>query len=239
MAPIGPIGKEHWLTQLLEQQPDVTHTDLWTVIKPVHHFIRGMIVYDFPEKKGLLGTWDVRSLWVPGASTELEGSIDFGIPFYREGPVTVVDIIAPMPHDIFRERIEQITLPYLRSIDSMGTLYRESVRNRGNLMSDSPESLFHLELAMGNFDTARQLLERHRDDWFHKPVNYFEEEDAEHTRQLCRLLDHENYSGIALLFHEWEALNVERREIDHIWETTPFPFEPGYREWRQRPGNSG
>lgn len=52
---MAPIGKEHWLTQRLEQQPDVVQTKLWTVVKPVHHFVRRIMAFDARRKTGSTG----------------------------------------------------------------------------------------------------------------------------------------------------------------------------------------
>lgn len=222
---VAPIGKRHWLNQLLEQQPDVVHSGLWMVVKPVRHFLRGMTVYDLGGKKGLTGAWSVQGLWTPGMSNELDGYIGSRLPFRKQGPVIIIDVVQSPPDDFFREKIEQTTLPCLRSIDSMEALYRESMRKRADLISDSPETHFCFELAMGHFDTARGLLSRHRDNWFHKPVDYFDDEDAERVRRLCSLLEAENYRAIAKMLHASEASNVKNLKLKHLWEPSPFPFE--------------
>ena len=49
----SPIGGEHWLTRWLEQQHGLIHTGLWTVVKPVRHFVRRMMLYDVPENGAL------------------------------------------------------------------------------------------------------------------------------------------------------------------------------------------
>jgi hypothetical protein len=137
------INNEHWLTQHLEQQPDLVHTNPWTVVKPVRHFVRKIMAYDVPEKNGLYGVWSVESLWAPLFPIELEGVIGFSVR--RLEGATFISLEAmppPLAHDVFRQRIEDAVLPYLRSIDSMERLYQEIAQRQANLVEAVPQSIF-------------------------------------------------------------------------------------------------
>jgi hypothetical protein len=231
---VAPIGKDHWLTQLLlKQQPDLVHTDYGIVVVPIGHFRREMIIYDFPDQTGMGGAWDVLGLWSPDRPSVLEDFIGVGIPFHKDGPVTVMGVVPPMPYDLFREQVEVNVLPYLRSINSMERLYSEYNRTRKRLLSDSPDQHFQLALATGNLGEALKLLSRHRAEWFRDPVDYFDEDSVENTRQLCRLLEANNYAGLARVFHGWEERIVANSEMTAVWQPAPFPFEPGYEDWKR------
>jgi hypothetical protein len=225
-AMVLPINREHWLTRQLERQRDMIHTNLWTVVKPVHHFVRRITAYDVPEKNGLYGVWSIQSLWAPLFPTELEGAIGFSMrPL--EGPIAISleTIPAPLDYQVFCEHLDDAVLPYLRSVDSMERLYQEVKRRQADAVADALESKFCFDLAMGNFDAAREVAARQRAHWFQKQDDHFDEQEMEQVRQLCRFLDEGSYGAIALCLHEWEASAVESANLDGVWEPTRFPFE--------------
>ena len=48
---------------------------------------------------------------------------------------------------------------------------------------------------------------------------------VERVRELLARVETRNRAAIAELLHDWERLQVEKREIAHLWEPTPFPVE--------------
>jgi hypothetical protein len=165
-------------------------------------------------------------LWAPLFPTELEGAIGFSMrPL--EGPIAISmkSMPAPLEYQAFRVRLDDAVLPYLRSIDSMERLYQEITHNRADAVAGALESKFCLDLALGNFDAAREVLARQRAHWFRKQDDHFDEQEMEQVRQLCRFLDEGSYGAIALCLHEWEASAVKSADLHGVWEPTRFPFE--------------
>ena len=232
----SPIGGEHWLTRWLERH-GLIHSGLWTVVKPVRHFVRRMTAYDLPEKGALYGVWSIQSLWAPLFPTELEDTIGFRTSFPQGEAILISPELMPLPigYEAFQEHVETAILPFLRSVDSLERFYRLTA---GQANPVTPHSNFCLELAMGNFDAARKQMARQRSDWSQKQDDYFDEGELEQIRQLCRLLDDANYGAIARTLHEWEALTAEYSDLKNIWEPSPFPFEPDYGEWLRRTRNA-
>ncbi|RJG46910.1 hypothetical protein [Mesorhizobium sp. DCY119] len=235
---MAPIGKEHWLTQRLEQQPDVVQTKLWTVVKPVHHFVRRIMAYDIREKNGLYGVWSIHSLWAPSSPIELENTTGFSTPLPQGEVIVIYPDLLPKPiqYEAFEDTVRDEVLPFLRSINTMERFYHEITNRPANLNTNTPDSKFCLELAMGHFDAASTLLAQHRDHWFRKQDDDFDEQELDQIRQLYRFLDDGNYAAIALHLHEWEASVAEHSELDGLWEPSPFPFEPEYEDWARKSG---
>lgn len=233
-----PIGKDHWLTQWLERLPDLAHAGLWTVVRPVHHFARGVLVYDAVEGGGFRGVWRIANLWAFDWSWQLQDTIGYETPSPRGTTVVVIEKIPPpIPDALFQQQLVQNTLPFLRSVNSMEQLHRLFMARREPDRLD-PVQHFRIELAMGNFAAARELVSSHRDEWFGGEVDYFDEDEVERTRLLCALLDSEDYRGIARVFHKWEATVAEGLELEAVWEPSPFPFEEDYEEWVRRSQHS-
>lgn len=184
----------------------------------------------------MYGVWSVQSLWAPLFPTELEDTIGFSTSLNQGEAILISPKSMPEPiqYETFRGYVENTVLPFLRSMDSVERFYREITTKQANLTTHTPHSHFCLHLAMGDFDTARKLLERQRNRWFQKDDDYFVEEEIEQIRKLCRLLDDGNYAAIAQQLHDWEASVAEYSNLEDIWEPTPFPFEPGYVEWLRR-----
>ena len=131
---------------------------------------------------------------------------------------------------LLSEEVERVTLPHLRSIDSMDRLYQLTMQEPPPF-SEGYEAHFRLELAMGNFDRARALLNKHRGWWFDDDDLFDDDVPAysEQTRQLCHLFEKEEFQRIAQLFHQWEAAAAKDYGVQHLWQPSPFPFELGRR----------
>jgi len=140
-----------------------------------------------------------------------------------------------MPEDLLSEQlcadIEASVLPFFRSVTTFDKLYAYAMH--GDLQIWQRAALhFRLELAMGNFDAARMLMRWHSKRWFS------DETPAEHAneRQLCALLDANDHTGIGHCLREIEAAVVAAYKVERLWEPSPFPFEPEYKDWARKSG---
>jgi hypothetical protein len=233
-----PIGKEPWFAQRLEQKHGLIHTKLAAVVKPAHHFVRQIFLFNAPKENRLYGIWSIHSLWAPSSPTELEDTIGFSTPLPQGDAIMLIPELMPKPmeYGTFEKHIEETVLPFLRSVDSMERFYREIIDRPTNLNTNTPDSKFCLELAMGHFDAASKLLAQHRNHWFQKQDDDFDDYEIEQIRPLCRMLDDGNYGAIARHLHQWEASAAEFSDLGGLWEPSPFPFEPEYKDWARKSG---
>ncbi len=212
------------------RQPDIYQAGDWLVITPITHFLRGLWLQEFPATGDYAGFWGVRNLWGPEYYPELDGFM--GTTNYISNPRSREFPNLPETEQLklLSEEVERVTLPHLRSIDSMDRLYQLTMQQPPPF-SEGYEAHFRLELAMGNFDRARALLNKHRGWWFDDDDLFDDDVPAysEQTRQLCHLFEKEEFQRIAQLFHQWEAAAAKDYGVQHLWQPSPFPFELGRR----------
>ena len=203
------------LAPVLSRQPDVTVAKGWLVVLPVRHFLRGVWLQEYRDGTSA-PLWGIRNLWAYGVEPEIDG-------FMRPTFLDRVRTEEAISRDLCKE-VEAVTLPHLRSIDSMSRLYALTM-DQG--YPDRTESLFYLELAMGHFERARILKEKYQASWFEADDMFPGQDPADtaRTRLLCRLLAEDDITGIARSMHQWEADAAGAFNVRRLWEPTPFPFE--------------
>lgn len=203
------------LAPVLWRQPDVTVANGWLVVLPVQHFLRGVWLQELSDGTSA-PLWGIRNLWAYGVEPEIDG---FMRTTFLDRQRTEQEISQRVCTEV-----EAVTLPFLRSVDSMSRLYA-LVLDQG--IPDRTESLFYLELAMGHFDQARALKATYAASWFYFDDMFPDQDPADtaRTRLLCRLLAEDDLDGIARSLHEWEADAARAFKVKRLWEPTPFPFE--------------
>ena len=218
---------ERLLGNLLDRQPDIFRSGDWLVVTPIRHFLRGLWIQEFPKTDSFTGFWGVRNLWAPEHYPELDGFMRTTDVVSDQRRWEFFKLSESEMASALLEEAEQLTLPHLRSIDSMDRLYQLTMQEVPPF-SDAPEAHFRLELAIGNFDRARALLAQHRRWWFDDDYDLFGDDDPvyrEQTRQLCHLLEEGAFQRIAQVFHQCEAVAAKSYGVEHLWEPSPFPFE--------------
>jgi hypothetical protein len=203
------------LAPLAERNPDVVYVRDWMVVLPLQHVFRGFCL-DMTSMKGVFRpVGSIRDLLFMQISPGIDAFIDYHR--YRDGPDFYDELDEQAQSQILCRLIEEHTLPFLRSTDTLEAYYR--LRTHAlRPISSWPPMHFRLELAMGHFEIARYLARRYRDDWFSRP-------DYGTVHSLVGLLDADDHAGIAALLHEWEAVTAKNFRIERVWEPTPFPFE--------------
>jgi hypothetical protein len=203
------------LAPLAQRNPDLVYVSDWMVVLPLQHVFRG-IRLDMTSRKGIFRpVWTISDLLFVQTSPGVDGFIDYHR--YSNGPHFYDDLNEQAQSEILCRLIEEHTLPFLRSTDTLEAYYR--LRTHAlRPISLWPPMHFRLELAMGHFEIARYLARRFRDDWFSRS-------DRGTVHTLVGLLDADDHAGIATLLHEWEAVTAKNFRIEQVWEPAPFPFE--------------
>jgi hypothetical protein len=209
------------LAPVLSRHADVTVANGWLVVLPVRHFLRGVWLQNYDEGISV-PFWGIRNLWAYVHDPDVDG-------FMRPADLNRVRTEEEISHDLCKE-VEEVTLPLLRSVDSIERLYALTMEQG---YPDRTESLFHLELAMGNFDRALALRDKFAPSWF-----YFDDmfpgkdpPDLAHTRLLCGLLEESDRDGIVQRMQEREARGARAYKVKRFWEPTPCsrPFRSDAR----------
>jgi len=218
------------LGNLEGRQPDIVQAGDWLVVTPITHYLRGIWFDESPATGDFVGFWGVRNLWAPEYYAELDGFMDTTNVIFNSRSREFFNLPETEQLKLLSEEVEQVTLPHLRSIDSMDRLYQLTMQEPWPF-SEGHEAHFRLELAMGNFDRARALLIEHRGSWFDDDDVFDDDVPAysERTRQLCHLFEKGEYQRIAQLFHQWEAAAAKDYGVQHLWQPSPFPFELRHR----------
>lgn len=218
-----------FLSPILKRNGDTSIAGRFLVLCPIRHVFCGV----FLDVVGIAGAFRPRWLMFPLFSIppvlQLEDLKGVGGKYYGEE-------IFQLPEERLVEQlcsdIEIGALPFFRSITAFDNLYKYAMD--GDLQIWQHEALhFRLELAMGNFDAAEMLMRWHRKKWFSQPHS----DEYNRERQLCVLLDTKDHAGIGALLREVEVVIATNYKVQHLWEPSPFPFEPDYDEWLRRSGS--
>lgn len=229
-----PLSRiERLLEPVVERQADVVLLNDALVVKPVHHFVRSANLAEMGEHKSLIGMWSFQTLW----SLEDDAQIwDFIRAGHRLTPSECTLPFAEQAEVAWREEFESVTLPFLRKHGSIPDLL-EIAMDPKNPCSDNAYVRFYIDLAAGHFQAASETLQAHHGEWLHDRDYYWSDRDVSEDMRLRKLegsLKAQAHAEIAELLHRWEARAARRAGVEHLWEPSPFPFEPDYNEWLRR-----
>jgi hypothetical protein len=211
---------------LLERHSDLVLVGRWIFVKPVHHFVRGILIDNMLDPIKFRPRWAVIHLFQPRRSF----SLDWGEMLYNEGAdrpgswrISDPDIASAL----FRE-IEARALPALRAMkkldDYLTFVSQHSFRHH---LYEWASARIIVEVALGDLAAAQATAAANLETWS-TIRSYHDEDDREQyrrLRELSALLADNDRVGLAWLLHDWEALTVKNLKIEHLWESTPFPLE--------------
>jgi hypothetical protein len=107
---VSLIGERHWLTGWLERERGLAYANTQIVSKPVGHFLKGITVFEAPSENGFHGAWQISHLWAYRQYDLIDGSIGPDLPFFRDGPVTIIEVAnvpKPLGNDAFRDHLDR------------------------------------------------------------------------------------------------------------------------------------
>lgn len=211
---------------LLDRHADLVLMGNWIYLKPVHHFVRAVLVDRTSSADQFSPRWAAIHLFEYRQHFTLNwGSF---LSNKRSQKWGIWRTTEPNIGDALIEAIEQQALPWLRTMATLD-LYLDFVSqnlNRGHLYDRGPAQII-VHAALGHLDAARKLAEKHAELWSVDKPKFDEEDKAmlRRLRHLCALLESDDRMGLARLLHAWEAETVKNFKIEHLWEPTPFPLE--------------
>ena len=207
---------------LLQHNPDLALVGRMIVVKPVHHFLRGVFIDRSLDPDLFVLMRTIMILFEPQKSI----GFSWGGPIYAPGRVWKTsdsNLAATM-----REAIENDALPLLRPImtidDFVNFTSKERFPHEHLDLYDLTKTF--VDIARGDLAAARSICEYLSTDRAQR--RYLPDMQREYvaaTKELCPLVAANNRAGLAQLLHSFEAESVKNLKLEKLWESTPFPIE--------------
>ncbi len=218
---------------LLARNPDLALVDHFLVLKPLHHFVCGVLI---DRRSGGPEPWPVmfvrhlfeEQTWLTHHwGQELGPGRDKKWRWSEPGEI-----------EDLRCRLETEVFPHLRTIQTLDDMLNEVERVWPGLASkprrtgtdiirERPLAKLAFDVALGNLDVARLEAEHFLRRWPKIPEEASETIRAKfrHMAELSNRILADDRKSLVALLHEWEAATVRHFKMEHIWEPTPFPIE--------------
>jgi hypothetical protein len=228
------------LQPYVDRHDDLALVGRAVIIKPVRHLVRGFFVDRMSMKASLNPFWYVSLMYTPWMS---KGFSWAGYDLVRhtnlEDAATQADIFQAM----------DIAFAELRGIRDRCSAFGIKLKAYRKL-EDFPIYRGLVQVAEGDFRQAVENLSRHaasEENHVQDKLDFIEKYTRPHGRPrqrelatlesiktnlnaintLTSLLKERNQQGVATLLREWERGTATAWKIEHLWEPTAFPFEPG------------
>lgn len=234
---------KRWVKPFVASRADIVLSERALLMTPVHHVARGMYFRSTSTKTYPEVAWFFELLFTAPGSW----NADFDKRFYL-GESTANDFSARLQRTM-QDTFEQYLQP-MRSIADFHDFAIGPERRFTFLNLDSYGLEYGTVLAaLGRLDEAEAALqatiaeteawaasEQRADDELRrtKPrprgtivlhVGRDKMKIVEVVRELLAHVRARDRVAIGALLREWEHARVRRREIEHLWEPTPFPVE--------------
>lgn len=206
------------------------HSDLFVwkrslVIKPVHHFLRYVLLDNTSIDHGFISSWGVNECFSTSGHQHI--SYTLGLEGRAQElrrlnvPESVQSVI---------DSIENRALPALREMSKFddpmafieGPLF--PLRPYGGYMDCSTALM---EIGGGHLDKARPRLEAIAAAAKIWRGSYLDAEISPIVDDLKPLVDANDRKGVGALLLTWEERWIRKNKLERFWEPTPFPVELG------------
>jgi hypothetical protein len=216
---------------LLENDPRFRQRGWWIFAVPVRHFTIGFLFNGSSDKTGFYLT----SMLAPNFDTRFEMSVGLGDRIMRPAnPGGFVHFDDPQIRDKLIDAYETIVRPWVQ-LNASFTKFVEYLGTQGEelnwYLSDA-----YCTAANGDFDTARQLLDKKIAEWCQprwdypisgtrgKPKLMAPHPLIPEWQEFRACLD-QGPNAVADHLRANELICAQSRRIEKYWQPTPFPFE--------------
>lgn len=208
------------LRPLLDQHADTALVGRRLVVRPVTHILRSVFIDSSSNKDRFTPTWEVNMMFERGS----DGGPTWGKEMY---PVFEGNWLLTRPgiSDTTCERIEEIALPVLRSVNSISDFVAFTTKERfpSTRLNAFPFRKVYADIALGDFDAANESCERVVEK--RRKSDYIAEILDPIIHDVWPLVRKRDKAALAKMLHRWEAEAAKRMKLEDIWEPTPFPLE--------------
>jgi hypothetical protein len=211
---------------LVSRHADLALVGRWIFVKPIEHFVRGVLIDRTAYKEQFEPRWAVTHLF------EIQHFFPLSWGEYhinkRSSLPGIWRAFDPDVELSLIEAIEEQALPTLRAMttldDFLAFVSQHYFRHH---LFEWPHRKIIVDVALGKLEAARAICKEKIQYWSTLHANLDEEGRARFLglQKLCACLAADDRRGIAELLHQWEADTVKRQKIGHLWKPTPFPLE--------------
>jgi hypothetical protein len=210
---------------LLERNPELVIAGRYVFFKQVGHLLKGIYIDRCGDKDAFRPVWTVNFLIQSSPSDTLGSGMGATIYPIPEGNWY---IDTPCVDVRFAENMEEVILPWLKSIEKIEDYLNISVQVGYDVIQTdkSPVRKLYVDLALGNFQEAENLFEMFSEQPDFWKKSFFREGHFAELMEIVRPMVYaENRAAIATKLHEWEAYSVKQLKLEKYWQATPFPIE--------------
>jgi hypothetical protein len=207
---------------LLQRNPDLALVGRMIVIRPVHHFLRGVYVDRSLDPDAFVPTGTINILF----KRRTDIGFSWGDRIYRTGGVWKIN--DPDLSVAMCEAIENQALPVLRPITTIEHFVRFTSKERfpHEYLDLYDLTKVFVDVARGDMEAACSICEYLRTDGARR--RYLPDMQGTYQRamqELCPLVAANDRVGLAKLLRGYEAESVKNLKMEKFWEATPFPIE--------------
>lgn len=208
------------LRPLLERNPDLVLVGRLVVVRPVRHILRSVFIDSSSNKDLFAPYWAFNMMFERGAGH----GPTWGAEIYTRGRGNWL-LSNPGIGDTACERIEEIALPILRSVNSIGDFASYATKEHcpHTWLNAFPFRRIYAEIALGDLNAANESCERVAEE--RKKSDYIAEILDPIINDIWPAVRRHDKAALAKMLHRWEAEAAKRMKLEHIWEPTPFPLE--------------
>ncbi len=207
---------------LVARHSDLAFLEHRLILKPVRHVMRGVLFERSAEARRVYPTWFIMHSCQP-----LQSFADTWTARIRHHGNYTWAWDDPLMATDFHATIEEQTLPFLRSIETLDDFVVATGPDHFllNSLDAFPLRKVVVDVARGDLDAARSICAKlltGRSMWSAPDMR---EVFSMIVEALCPLLAVDNRAGLVRQLREWEAHTARSLKIESIWEPTPFPLE--------------
>jgi len=241
---------KQWLRPLLERDSRLALVGRNLVLTPINHVIRGIYIDQTSNAHWSNPIYYLTALYKAPSSSQSFGWAGYLTPGRNDAPSfsdrliagcnqVFVDILQNIDSiEAFVEHITQDLGVDILDVDpkAISYYYREFSVTLAALgrIEEAKAILLPLKRQEANFldrlERGRALLAKRSNSRIGKrdlDLASFQLDVINRLKRLETLLDAGDRAGIAALLHEWEAANIRKWKLEHLWTPSPFPIELG------------
>jgi hypothetical protein len=215
---------------LLERNPELVISGRFVFFRQVNHILRGVYIDRYSYKRGF------RPFWTIGLLVQPSPNNIYGYALGQEiypAPLDHWYINNPNIEEKFADRIEEIVLPRLKSVQTIEDYLNITIKEvyptvtiEKNPVEKSPVKKIYVDLALGNLEEAENLFEMFSEQPDYWAKSFFKEGHFAELMNIVRpMVQAQDKVGIAVKLHEWEAYSVKQLKLEKYWQASPFPIE--------------
>lgn len=210
------------LQPVLARHGDLALIKRKVIVVPVRHVLCAILIDGTAVPNGIVPRWFANHFFGLGGRTHIAWG---GLLQSRQ---TEWDVRHPQIQTDLLEVIESEALGRVRALRDLNAFVNfVSKHVSRHLLLDDPKEVVIVNAALGNLDVARLAARSPRLESYSEAAG-LDDEDLDHlqkVQELCRLLEADDLPGMAAHLHAWEAENVRKNKLEHLWEPSPFPLE--------------